>query len=100
MAEADGANPSRLTDLALPRVDSPSWSPDGRQIAFVATADVQSDIYVVDTLGGTPVLLAPSPTNEEAPSWSRDNVTMYFASDRAGAWEIWKMDVRGGPPPG
>jgi dipeptidyl aminopeptidase/acylaminoacyl peptidase len=57
---------------------SPSWSPDGRRLAFSSSrqedwdAEVERDIYVVDAEGGEPERLTEGESRYEAPSWSPD----------------------------
>ena len=47
---ADGADPVRLT--ASPGYDeNPSWSPDGRRIAFDSMRDGNLEIYVMNADG-------------------------------------------------
>ena len=45
---ADGSNPSRLTNLPG---NSPAFSPDGRKIVFISPADGPHQIYIMDADG-------------------------------------------------
>jgi dipeptidyl aminopeptidase/acylaminoacyl peptidase len=54
------------------QVANPSWSPDGKQIAFIAGImgdenDAGGDIYAVPASGGTPFNLTPG--RKSSPSW-------------------------------
>jgi len=50
-AVGPGTKPLRLTED--PAADwAPTWSPDGRQIAFVRTADNTAAIYTIPSMGG------------------------------------------------
>ena len=70
---ADGTNQANLTNH--PSGDfSPSWSPDGNQIAFSSSREVcGSDIFIVNIDGSNVVNLTnTSNTLEGAPAWSPD----------------------------
>ena len=107
--EADGGNQQRLTNN--PNNDlSPSWSPDGKRIAFVSNRDghvhaihnwSMYEIYVMDADGGNLQNLTNSPQNDLSPSWSPDGKRIAFASwdgkfiDFVAAYEIYVMDADG-----
>ncbi len=58
---SDGAE-SQLTHFQGARVETPSWSPDGRQIAFTAVLDDKMNVYLADLASGQaqPVLSVPA----------------------------------------
>jgi TolB protein len=101
--------PIRLTDH--PAVDSyPTWSPDGRQIAFQSNRDGNFDIFVVPVIG--PGLVGPAPgerleplnlTRDPAgdwfPAWSPDGRYLAFESDRDHNREIYILDLEAGLDP-
>ena len=94
---ADGANPINLTNH--PADDgAPSWSPDGRQIAFASDRDGNWEIYVMNADGANPINLTNHPADDGAPSWSPDGRQIAFASDRDGNWEIYVMNADGANP--
>jgi dipeptidyl aminopeptidase/acylaminoacyl peptidase len=75
---ADGsAPPVQLTDGDFEDA-APSWSPDGRRIAFASArqehwdTEVERDIFVVDAEGGEPERLTAGDSCYEAPAWSPD----------------------------
>lgn len=78
VVSADGsAPPVQLTDGDFEDA-APSWSPDGRRIAFASArqehwdAEVERDIFVVDAEGGEPERLTGGDSRYEAPAWSPD----------------------------
>ena len=75
---------------------SPSWSPDGKEIALDARPEGSGDIYIVSAEGGSPRRLTSEPSAERRPLWSKDGRWIYFVSDRTGDWQIWKMPAVGG----
>ncbi len=62
--------------------DNPSWSPDGKFLAFVTDERGQTDIVIQSTEGGNPVRTLDNPANESQPSWSPDGSLLAFVSSR------------------
>ena len=83
----------------------PTWSPDGRQIAFASDRLAsQYDIYVMDldvSDSGTlvPSTLAPTNitnngiANDNDPTWSPDGSEIAFVSNSSGREQIYVLDV-------
>lgn len=91
VADADGANARMLTRDAGIQYN-PSWSPDGRALAYVAGQGYGTyEVYVIDIEGGTPMRLTMNDAHEFLPSWSPDGSQIAFASDRSGDYEVWIM---------
>src|SRR3989475_11462172 len=60
----------------------PAWSPDTRSIAFIREFDDHSQLFVLDTVGGTPRQLAPQLDNFLAwPDWSPDGASILFTAE-------------------
>ena len=97
MCEADGSNAVKLTSFGGPYVAEPTWSPDGRRIAFNANPGGIKEIYIVSADGGKPERLRIIQSGDGMSSWSRDGKWIYFASNRSGRLEVWKMPSGGGP---
>jgi WD40 repeat protein len=69
--------------LTLPslRASSPRWSPDGKQVAFSATASgTPWSLYLVSKDGGSPQRLTNGEHNEGDASWSPDGNALMFSS--------------------
>lgn len=82
----------------------PTWSPDGRRLAYQANEAGffifgNHDIWVAQVEGGEPVNLTKgSPANDRRPSWSPDGREIAFFSDRDGRWGVYTMPAIGGNP--
>lgn len=74
---------------------SPSWSPDGRRIAFYSERDGNAEIYVMNADGSDVRRLTTSAADEGYPGWSPDGTNISFDSDRDGNFEIYAMDADG-----
>ena len=65
-------------------VSFPRWSPNGQQIAFLATVPAagqgRPQIFTVSSTGGTPKQLTAAPTGVQQIAWSPDGRTIGFAS--------------------
>ena len=89
--DADGSGVVQLTnDGGI----SPSWSPDGRRIAFMSLRDGY-DISVMNADGSDVVQLTDNDDNDWSPSWSPDGRRIAFYSDRDGDWQIYVMNADG-----
>jgi Tol biopolymer transport system component/DNA-binding winged helix-turn-helix (wHTH) protein len=69
----------------------PTWSPDGRQVAFLRFTDKSLSIYVVPALGGTEHLLYRGPDSMGTGiAWSPDGKSLAFSeSDAADTPRSW-----------
>src|SRR5439155_25522169 len=98
VADANGENAQPVTSFNGPIAGTPRWSPDGRQLAFDARPDGNSDIFVVPAGGGQMRRLTERLGDDARPAWSADGRSIYFSSDRGGRNEIWRMPAEGGEP--
>ena len=78
--------PHDLTRIRF--VSDPQLSPDGQRVAFVVTMlsaerdEYLSNIWVVDTAGGTPRRFTTGPGRDTAPRWSPDGARLAFIAER------------------
>ncbi len=128
VTERTGPPTSRnsISELWAVRVDSgtrrrltehdamaPTWSPDGRRIAFWGLRDetFQRDLWSVAADGSqsakaAAVSIVDDPAIDWAPVYSHDGRWLYFASTRGGTFNLWRLAVdsatgqpRGAPEP-
>ena len=74
---------------------APSWSPDGRRIAFISDRDGNWEIYVMNADGSGQTRLTTEPADDTGPTWSPDGRRLAFASNRDGTSEIYVMNADG-----
>jgi Tol biopolymer transport system component len=69
---ADGSDQTNLTKD--PASDSsPTWSPDGKKIAFSSDRDGNSEIYAMNADGSDQTRLANDPAIDTSPAWTSGN---------------------------
>ena len=62
----------------------PSWSPDGRFVAYASDQSGNFDIWVRSIGEGNSVQVTSSPAHDWQPSWSPDGLSLVFRSEREG----------------
>jgi TolB protein len=74
----------------------PSWSPDGKKIAFRRMlGERNSEVFVADRDGSNQRNLTNHPAFDGWPSWSPDGKQLVFASNRRSNYQIFIMNADG-----
>lgn len=92
VADSDGYNPQTVVRSPEPLL-SPSWSPDGRKVAYVSFERGNSSIYIQDITSGGRELIASFRGINGAPSFSPDGRRLALTLSRSGNPEIYVMDL-------
>lgn len=92
VADADGWNPQTVVRSTEPLL-SPSWSPDGRKLAYVSFEGGNSAIFIQDIASGSREKIASFRGINGAPAFSPDGRKLALTLSRSGNPEIYVMDV-------
>ena len=88
--DVEGGNLRQLTDSG--HADEPSWSPDGRMIAYAwQPPGGRSDIYIYDFVTDRNIQLTQNAGYNERPSWSPDGRHLVFQSNRNGTTQLYAI---------
>jgi len=88
ISDYDGENQRRITTARSLSI-TPTWSPDGRSIAYTSFQHGTPNIYIMNIFQGTREDLTKSIGEDWLPSWSPDGTRVAFSSTRDGNPEIY-----------
>ncbi len=99
LTDRAGQHPVQLTTHPASEF-SPQFSPDGKWLAFSASYDNNTDVYVVSVEGGQPRRLTWHPGQDVVRGWSADGKRILFSSAREVANnrsnQLYEIEVDGG----
>jgi dipeptidyl aminopeptidase/acylaminoacyl peptidase len=78
MVSTSGGDPIQVSQGG--RDNSPSWSPDGKTLAFLSARDGSSQVYLLSMAGGEAKKLTQLSTGADLFHWSPDGKTIAFTS--------------------
>lgn len=79
-------------------IAQPSWSPDGRRLAFMGSRSRNADIYTIKLDGSDLRRLTSDPAQDWQPAWSPSGSQIAFVSNRSGSHQIYVMRADGSNP--
>ncbi len=94
VADSDGMNATSVLTSPEPII-SPTWSPNGKQLAYVSFENRKPSIYLQDLTTGQRRLLITASGNQSAPSFSPDGNRLVFASSQAGGTQLFVINADG-----
>lgn len=105
----DGSRPAARLFFARGENSTPTWSPDGKTLAFISEREAHSFVGLYTSEAEPIRYLAPSTSQDSYPVWSPDGARIAFVRrpGRGGAthppltprpqpWAIWVADVKSG----
>ncbi|GAA4302689.1 S9 family peptidase [Nibribacter koreensis] len=76
----NGSAPARQLTYGTSNSTQPTWSPDGKQLAFVRVAEGKAQIFLLSFAGGEPVQLTKFKYGASQPRWSPNGQQILFTS--------------------
>jgi len=99
VSDRDGQHPMRITANPASKF-APHFSPDGQWIAYSASYDDNTAVYVIPVEGGQPRRLTWHPAPDVVTGWSADGKRVLFASNREVAnsrsGQLYEVSLEGG----
>lgn len=92
VADSDGHN-ERIIYSSIQPVLSPSWSPDGRHIAYVAYSRGRPELYIQNVHTRRSNRIAEYQGLNNAPAWSPDGEKLALTLSKDGNPEIYVLDI-------
>lgn len=94
VADADGYG-ARTALASNEPIISPSWSPDGSQLAYVSFEKKKPIVYIQSLLTGQRRVLAEFKGNNSAPAWSPDGKQLCIVLSRDGSSQLYLINADG-----
>jgi TolB protein len=95
VADADGHNPRPILTSNEP-IMSPSWSNDGKRIAYVSFEGKRAQILISDVATGQRTKVSSYPRINSAPAWSPDDSKLALVLSKDGSPKIYTLNLAGG----
>ncbi|MEW6445481.1 MAG: Tol-Pal system beta propeller repeat protein TolB [Pseudomonadota bacterium] len=92
VADSDGFNPQSILESREP-IMSPTWSPDGRKLAYVSFESRRSAIYVQDLYSGRRERVTSFPAINGSPSWSPNGDKLALTLSKDGNPEVYMLNL-------
>jgi len=94
ISDSDGQNPREALSSTEPII-SPSWSPDGKRVAYVSFESKKPVIYIHELATGKRIVLSNEKGNNSAPSWSPDGSKLAVSLSRDNNTQVYVINADG-----
>ncbi len=91
----DGGRATRILDDGYD-ARMPTWSPDGKRLAFQAYRSSTWSIWAINADGSGLQQVTWGPFDDREPHWSADGSRLAFSSDRSGSYDVWAITLASG----
>ncbi|MBD0786966.1 Tol-Pal system protein TolB [Vibrio sp. Y2-5] len=92
VADYDGYN-ERLVLRSKQPLMSPSWSPDGKTLAYVSFQNGHAEIYLMNIYTGTREKVTSYPRHNGAPKFSPDGKQLALVLSKTGSLQVYTLDL-------
>lgn len=93
VADYDGYN-ERLVLRSKQPLMSPSWSPDGKELAYVSFQNGRAEIYMMNIYTGKREKLTSYPRHNGAPEFSPDGKKLALVLSKTGSLQLYILDLQ------
>ena len=94
ISDSDGQNPQEALSSSEPII-SPSWSPDGKRVAYVSFESKKPVVYVHELATAKRIILSNEKGNNSAPSWSPDGSRLALSLSRDNNTQVYLINADG-----
>jgi len=94
ISDSDGQNPREALSSTEPII-SPSWSPDGKRVAYVSFESKKPVIYIHELATGKRIVVSNEKGNNSAPSWSPDGSKLAVSLSRDNNTQVYIINADG-----
>ncbi|NKB88500.1 MAG: hypothetical protein GKS06_09790 [Acidobacteria bacterium] len=98
LANPDGTEQVRASNLGAAYISTPRWSPDGTRIVFAAHIDGRTTTQVHEVDTGETRRIEALKSGTANPAFTLDGQRLVVGRRESDGWNLWTVDLDGGSP--